>query len=308
MKIAVACATKRGFLFLQKLFTLEPNAEYIIFSFREEPIEPPFMDDIKNLALSYGALFYEAKQLGAEKWISLWKTEKIDLLFTVSWRFMIPKSVYTQPRLGTFIFHDSLLPEYRGFAPTVWSIVNGEDHTGVSLFAIAEEMDAGDLIDQTTVGIGPQETITEVMPRVTQVYLDMLEKDLPSLMKGKAPSNPQDHSKATFTCKRTIFDNKIHWGDPSQRILNLIRGVTHPYPGAYTFLKNQKFTIWSAEMIDHPHVYVGRVPGRVIEVKPDLGTVVLTSDGAILIKTIQLESEPETCASEILNSISMTLE
>ncbi len=308
MKIVVACAARRGLLFLEKLFSLEPKAEFEVFSFREEPIEPPFMDEIMNLTTIHGAQFHEAKQLGAEKWSSFWENDKIDLMFAVSWRYMIPKSVYTRSRLGTFVFHDSLLPEYRGFAPSVWAIVNGEDHTGVSLFAIADEMDAGDIIDQKAVSISTDETITELMPRVTKAYLEMLEKDLPILLAGNAKSHVQDHAKATFTCKRTLFDNKIRWTESSRNIFNLIRGVTHPYPGAYTFLKNQRLTIWSAELITHPHSYIGRIPGRVIETKPEIGSVVLTGDGALLLKTVQLEGEPETCAAEILNSIAMTLE
>ncbi len=176
------------------------------------------------------------------------------------------------------------------------------------MFAIAEEMDGGDLVDQRLVPIGPQDTITEVLPRVTHVYLDMLEKDLPVILKGNAKFTQQDHSKATFTCKRTLVDNKICWSDSSQTIFNLIRGVTHPYPGAYSFLKTQKLIIWSAELIPNPRKYIGRIPGRVIEVRPDLGVLVLTGDGVLLIKTVQLESEPEICAAEVINSISMTLE
>ena len=69
--------------------------------------------------------------------------EPVDLAFLVSWRFLLPKAIFQQPRLGTFVFHDSLLPAYRGFAPTVWVMINGQDHTGATLFEIAEEMDSG---------------------------------------------------------------------------------------------------------------------------------------------------------------------
>jgi methionyl-tRNA formyltransferase len=308
MKIVVACAAKRGLLFLEKLFSLEPAADYEIFSFREEAVEPPFMDEIRDCAHAHGASFHEAKQLGMQKLTSFWQNEKIDLMLVVGWRYMIPRAVFSKSRLGTYVFHDSPLPEYRGFAPSVWAIVNGEDHTGVTLFSITDEVDAGDIIDQQLIPITRTETITDLVPRVTKTYLDILEKNLPRLLKGDPKGSPQDNSKATFTCKRTLLDNRIKWSDPSQKIFNLIRGVTHPYPGAYSFLNNKKITVWSAELITNLRNYIGRIPGRIVEIKKNLGALILTGDGSILVKTIQLEGEQEICAAESLNSISMTLE
>lgn len=83
------------------------------------------------------------------------------------------------------------LPEYRGFSPTVWAIINGEDHTGVTLFKIAEEVDAGDIVDQERVPIGPDDTIAVVIERVTQTYLDLLERNLDGLINGTVRLYPK---------------------------------------------------------------------------------------------------------------------
>ncbi len=188
MRIALLCATRRGYRVLERLIRLRPDAELIVFSFREEAHEPPFLDDIQRLAEARGATFYEARQVGASKWTDFWTSTSIDLLLTVSWRYIIPREVYERARLGTFVLHDSLLPAYRGFAPTVWAIINGEDHTGVTLFEIAEGVDTGRIIAQQRVPIGADDTIADVMEHVTQTYLEVLAANLPRLLDA-----PQQH-------------------------------------------------------------------------------------------------------------------
>jgi methionyl-tRNA formyltransferase len=220
---------------------------------------------------------------------------------------MIPRNVYSRPRLGSFVFHDSLLPNYRGFSPTVWALINGEKQTGVSLFAISEGVDAGDIVDQRAVPIGPDSTIAEVMQQVTQTYIEMLETNIQPLIAGTAPRHPQDHSRATFTCKRTPQDNEIDWTLSTDTIYNLIRASGAPYPGAYTYLNGKKLMVWSAARLDSPQRYLGSIPGRVVEVRPWSGSVVLTGDGSLLLRQCQLEGTDIVCAADVLKRLSDTL-
>jgi methionyl-tRNA formyltransferase len=294
----VACATRRGCRFVEALADLAPEAELTVASFPEEPWEPRYFDDLREIAERRGGRFVAGRKLEALE---------ADLLFVVSWRYLIPREVYSRPRLGTFVFHDSLLPAYRGFSPTVWSIVNGEDHTGVTLFEISEEVDAGDVVDQQRVAIGPDQTIAEVLEAVTEVYLKLLARNLEPLLRGTAARRPQDHTRATYTCKRLPEDNRIDWSWPSARIYNLVRAVGAPYPGAYTFLKGRKLRVWEARRPAPEPRYVGAVPGRVVEVRRGEGTMVLTGDGALLLTRVQEEGGPVVCASEILDSPSRTL-
>lgn len=307
MRIALLCATRRGCLLLEKLSVLSPEAELVVFSFRETPWEPPFLDDIRRLTLDKGGLFQEARRVDDPEFVPFWESISIDLMLAVSWRYMIPAQVYRKPRMGTFVFHDSLLPEYRGFAPTVWAIINGEGCTGVTLFEIAEDVDSGDIVDQEEVPIGPDDKIGDVMPRVTQAYLTLLERNLNDLMNGTAPRQPQDHSRATYTCKWLPKDCEINWAMPSEGIYNLIRAVSAPYPGAYTYLAGRKVRVWEAQRLSGGRRYVGRVPGRVAEVRPGEGVVILTGDGSLLLTRLQLEDDEIVCASELIASVSQTL-
>src|SRR6266446_1145495 len=130
MRIVLLCATHRGLLLLQKLRQLAPEAQLTVFSFREAACEPPFFEAIRQQTLDFGGTFFEARRVGGEKWKSFWEATPVDLMLMASWRYLVPADVFTRPRLGTFVFHDSLLPAYRGFSPTSWAIINGEDHTG----------------------------------------------------------------------------------------------------------------------------------------------------------------------------------
>jgi methionyl-tRNA formyltransferase len=301
------CATKRGYLFLKKLTDMLPTAELMVFSFREESSEPPFLEDIRSLVLAKGGSFFESKRVDCPHLAQLWETTLLDLMFVVSWRYMIPASVYRLPRLGTYVFHDSLLPEYRGFSPTVWAIINGEDHTGVTLFRIADGVDEGDIVDQERLPIDSHETIATVLDRVTQVYLGLLERNLDRLLSANIILVPQDNNRATYTCKRVPEDNLIDWTLSTERIYNLIRAVTFPYPGAYTYVDGREMRIWSARELRDSKAYVGRVPGRIVEVCPGEGSVVLTGDGSILLEKVQIRGEEIVTAAEVLRKLSMNL-
>ena len=306
MRIALLCSTRRGYRFLETLRALQPDADLVVFSFREEPWEPAFLDDIQKFCDSKGVALHEARQVGAERWKEFWDSTEVDLMIAVNWRYMIPGSIYQRMRLGAFVFHDSLLPEYRGFSPTVWAILNGEDHTGVTLFEISEEVDSGDIVDQKRIPILPEETIRDVMEKVTDAYLELLRDHLHGLVQGTARRRPQDQSRATYTCKRLPEDNWIDWNSSSRKIFDLIRAVSAPYSGAYTYLNGKKLTVWSARILES-RSYAGRIPGRVVEVREGEGACVLTQDGLLLLTEVQLEGSAPCCASEILKSPGQTL-
>jgi len=306
-RITVLCATQRGVRFVERLTELVPDAALTVFSFREEAHEPPFLDQLKALTEARAGRFNEARQVGAAKWEAHWNDTPPGLLFMVSWRYLVPRAVYGQARLGAFAFHDSLLPAYRGFAPSVWAILNGDDHTGVTLFEVAEGVDTGPIVAQKRVPIDPGDTIADVLPRVTRTYLDVLNEQLPALLAGNAPRAAQDDRLATYTCRRIPDDNRIDWAMPAHTIFNLIRAVTAPYPGAFTAFNGRKLTVWGAQRLPDCPPYIGRIPGRIVEVRPGAGSVVLTGDGALLLTSVQVEGEPRRPASDVLASLSHTL-
>ena len=307
MHIVLLCATNRGLRFLKALIRLYDGCKITVFSFSEEPNEPRFFDAIRDSSLNAGATFIEARSLGNPRHQEFFEKNPIDLLLAVSWRYMVPPTIYQSARLGAYVFHDSLLPKYRGFSPTVWAIINGEDHTGVTLFKMSEAVDAGPVVDQKKIPIGPDDTIPTVLENVTLAYLELLEKNHRVLMDNTVTLQEQNHSLATYTCRRIADDNQINWSLSASKIFNLIRAVTAPYPGAYTFLNGRRIYIWAAERLRPTKKYIGNIPGRVVEVVADRGVIVLTGDEPLLVTLVQYEGDVITNAVNVLNRQTYTL-
>ena len=261
--VCVLAATERGRRVLERLLELAPNVRLTVFCFKEEDDEPPFYDNIKSLVLNVQGCFYTAKNVGLPRYEHVWEEiGAVDVLLCVSWRFMVPEQIYKQARIGSFVFHDSLLPAYRGFAPTVWSIVNGETKTGASLITMSSEVDAGDIISQKSVTIKPTDTIKEVMTAVTDTYIHILEQNLSSLLQNSFNRRPQVHAHATYTVKRVREDYLIDWTKSALECYNLVRASTTPYPGAFSYLDGKEHKILAADLRE-THRLIVDSPGRV---------------------------------------------
>lgn len=200
--------------------------------------------------------------------------------------------------------HFSLLPEYRGNAPLVWQLMNGESHAGVSLFQIAPGLDEGDIIGQASFPVSPDATIKDALEQAEQASCNLLAEHLPALIAGTAEHKPQDHSQATFCGLRVPEDGRIDWTWPAEKIHNFVRAQSHPYPGAFTQLPDGKTVhVWRTRV--HPRPYFG-VPGAVAERHPD-HVIITCGDGAILVSEAQIEGEAPTPTREIFTSLRMRL-
>lgn len=175
---------------------------------------------------------------------------KPDLIVVIGWYYMVPRRIRELAAKGCVGVHASLLPRYRGGAPLVWAMINGEKQSGVTLFHFADGVDDGDIVAQKQFPIEPTDTISEVLEKATQASIDIVEEYVPRLADGTAPRNPQDHSKATTVPQRSPSDGLIDWSWDPVRINNFIRAQTKPYPGAFTYVDDKRVTIWSADVTE----------------------------------------------------------
>jgi methionyl-tRNA formyltransferase len=195
---------------------------------------------------------------------------KPDLILSMYYRNMIPTRLLNLAPLGAYNMHGSFLPRYRGRAPLNWAIINGEDHTGVSLHVMVKEADAGEVVDQEKVFIGPEETAAAVLPRIREAAVKVLGRQLAGLLSGTAPRTPQDHSLATYFGKRTPEDGRIDWTKSAREIFNLVRALSQPFPGAFTDIliggKTARLMIWKA--VPLPATPGAIPPGQVLKILP----------------------------------------
>ena len=302
------CATRRGLRVLQRLRALLPDDRLDVVSFREEPHEPPFLDDIASFCATHCVAFREARRVEQESLGAFWDEAPIELLLAVSWRYIIDEGFLARPQRGAWVFHDSLLPKYRGFSPTVWAIMNGEQRIGVTLARMVAAVDAGPIADQERCAdLTAEDTIATVIPRIDKAYLALLERNIHGMLAGSIATSPQDHETASYGCRRVSADNEMVWSRPTRQLHNLVRAVSRPYPGAFTWFGGALLRVWAARVPEDAPCYTGRVPGRVVDVRPGEGIVVLTGDGSLLLTEVQLADGAPCCPSSIVTSVSTTL-
>jgi methionyl-tRNA formyltransferase len=244
----------------------------------------------------------------AEKHHIPWRTTDVNLpenialirkiapgfIFSFYYRNMIGQELLDIPGNGALNLHGSLLPRYRGRAPVNWAVINGESETGATLHYMVEKPDAGDMVDQEMVPILFTDTALDLFNKVTDAAVKVIGRSWPLLATGKARRTPMNLAAGSYFGGRKPADGLIDWTMGAVRIYNLIRGVTHPYPGAFTYLDGMKVTIWQAWPIDG-----SGAPGRVVSENPLL---VGTGEGLLEIRSLQIEGEGEVAAEEFTPS------
>jgi methionyl-tRNA formyltransferase len=202
-----------------------------------------------------------------------------ELVVVIGWYYMVPRTLRELASRGCVGIHASLLPKYRGGAPLVWAIINGEREAGVTLFHLSDGVDDGDVVAQRRFAIGATDTIADVLGHATVASLELVEEFVPLLLDGRAPRMPQDNSSATHVPQRSPADGRIDWRWEARRIADFVRAQTRPYPGAFTHLHGEQVHLWSAVAADVESR--GRRPGEVVDALPDGGFIVRCGTGLL---------------------------
>lgn len=217
-----------------------------------------------------------------------------DLIVTVAFGQLLPKSVLDLPSLGAINVHASLLPKLRGGAPLHWAVMGGERETGITTMFMARRLDAGDMILQRTTTIDSRETVGMLHDRLAPLGAALLGKTIALLAQGQAPRIPQDESHATYGPNISADDQRLNWDWPSVMLHNRVRGLD-PWPGAITSWRGSVLKIWALEPISG----IGE-PGEVLELRRGDGFIVGTGDGAVLVRQLQPAGKRRMLASEFI--------
>jgi methionyl-tRNA formyltransferase len=171
-----------------------------------------------------------------------------DFIFSFYYRAMIPLAVLALAPKGAFNLHGSLLPKYRGRAPTNWAVLHGETATGATLHEMLAKPDAGAIVDQSAVPILPDDTAEQVFEKVTVAAEQVMWRSLPSILRGAHARLPNDLAQGSYFSGRKPEDGRIDWSWPAARVYNLIRAVAPPYPGAFTEVGGERLIVAAARL------------------------------------------------------------
>ncbi|NSW58651.1 MAG: formyltransferase [Armatimonadetes bacterium] len=214
-----------------------------------------------------------------------------DIIFSFYYRHMLKRALLELAPMGALNLHGSYLPFYRGRCPVNWVLLHGESETGVTLHHMVEKPDAGDIVAQRKVAISFDDTALTLYAKMTRAAREMFAEVLPALAAGTAPRIPQDHSRATYFGGRRPQDGRFQWGDRATDIYNLVRAVTHPYPGAFAEMGGTKLTVWWCRPGSGMPCGVPPIPGMVLAVGED-GPRIATGEGWLELLSVQVGDGP----------------
>lgn len=257
---------------------------------------------VKKYAVANNLKVLQPVKLKDQLFLDELKSLNAELQVVVAFR-MLPVAVWDMPPKGTINLHASLLPQYRGAAPINWAILNGEVESGVTTFFLKHEIDTGDIIFSEKVSINESMTAGDLHDELMSIGSQLLVKTVDAIANDNYKEIPQssfDDTILKHAPKIYKEDCEIVWDDSTQRIFNLIRGMS-PYPTAFTTLNGKNLKVFKAEKeLVNPHKHPGEY-----ETDNKHYLKFATSDGFISIKELQLEGKKRMQIDEFLRGIKL---
>ena len=212
-----------------------------------------------------------------------------ELIFVVGWSQIVREPFLALAREGVFGMHPTLLPRHRGRAAIPWAILSGLARTGVTLFEIVDATaDSGAIVGQVVVEIEVDDTAETLFQRISDAHVELIREYVPQLLARSGPRLPQDPSRASSWPKRTPPDGIIDWETRAPYLYDWVRAQTRPYPGAFTFLGDEKVVVWRARPVDD--VDAAAPAGTIVAARPE-GPVVACGEGALLLEEVETRAD-----------------
>lgn len=244
----------------------------------------------------YKIPIFEVDDINQEGNVKKIKDLNPDVIFVIGWSFIVGDKILKIAKLGCIGQHPSLLPKHRGNAPIPWAIIMGLTKSGTTLLYLTDNVDAGDIIGQKEFKIDFNDYAEDVYNKALNATIDLYREVLSKLKNGTAQRVPQDHKRGNIMPRRQPRDGIIDWNKTPIFQYNWIRGLSNPYPGAFTYLNEDKIFIWKAIFLCHNEYdrrsYFSDIGGKVLDII-DKGLIVSTGDGAILLTRLQKEGQEE---------------
>ena len=226
-----------------------------------------------------------------------------ELILVIGYRKLFSQEILDIPEFGIIGLHASILPHLRGQAPLNWAIINGDLEAGITMFFMNRSIDSGDIIAQKKTKIQDGDNITNLKKRIDGLAVELIAENINSCIKGTVKRAKQP-IEGTYGCQRIPDDGKIDWSKSSRYIFNLIR-ASEPFYPAFTFCNSKKLFILEAELIEDK-IYYGAI-GQIAMTLKDGSVIVITGDGVLKIKKVQLGNELPVNAKIYLNSSKLRL-
>jgi methionyl-tRNA formyltransferase len=232
----------------------------LVFTHEDQAGEQRWFGSVAELAAAHGVRTVTPTQPAAPEWLEEIRRIHPDYLLAFYYRSMLPPQLLQLARWGALNMHGSLLPQYRGRAPVNWAIANGETRTGATLHYMVARPDAGPIVAQEAVAIGPNDHALAVSMAVAAAAAHILSSTLPAMALGPPPGRPMDLAAGSYFGGRTPEDGRIQPEWPGMRVHAMIRAVAPPFPGAYVAVGKRRVVFVSSRLTGEPARHADAAP------------------------------------------------
>ncbi len=250
---------------------------------------------VKQKAIDHGIEIMQPERIkGNLELIKKMESFKPDCIVVAAYGKILPLELLAIPRFGCINIHASLLPKYRGAAPIQWSIINGDEFTGICIMSMSEGLDTGDIlaVSMTTTA---KKTSTMLHEELALMGADLLIKTLDEIESGQIVRTKQNNDEATYApliSKQTGF---VDFHKSPSEIERLIRGL-NPWPSAFTEYQGETVKLWEAEDLNQSNE---KVPGTILRLSKS-GIEVSAGGGTLLIQKIQFPGKKPMLVKDYL--------
>jgi len=269
-----------------------------VFTYRDDPKENVWFDSAAELAASLNIPVFAPDNINHPIWVERIREMAPDILFSFYYRDIIRQPILDIPPKGCLNLHGSLLPAYRGRCPINWVLINGEKETGITLHYMTPRPDDGDIVAQKKIFISDDDTAKTLHEKASNATADLLVEILPKIKSNTAPRIPQNHSAASYYGGRRPEDGEIVWTKTAAEVRNLVRALTRPYPGAFSYLRDRKCLFWSVKETSHKQA--DKAPGTILSADP---LVIACGKGAVQAEFGQPESGIYMSAGQLVREM-----
>lgn len=248
---------------------------------------------VKMLANQSGIPVFQPTSFKSESVIHEFADLKPDIFIVAAYGFILPEVVLSIPHYGSVNIHASLLPRWRGAAPIQRCILAGDTESGITLMQMDAGLDTGDILQQSSFQLAPDETATSLHDKLSELASNMLLPFLDTLEKKEISPQKQNSASSTYAKKILKSESLMHFDCNAFELDRHVRGL-HPTPGVCVPFQNQLLKIRTLEIIGNPNQLP---PGTILNIDANSIHIACKENGVRLL-SVQLPNKNSTTGGE----------
>jgi methionyl-tRNA formyltransferase len=248
MKIIFFAKGRRGLMCLKRVVSERLNVSMVVLQTDDSLIE-----EFTDIANACGAEVFVPEDPNESSVLQALAMQEADVFVLAGYGLILKKQCIDLPKSHCINLHGGLLPEYRGSSPMNWALINNEPIIGISIIEVDQGIDTGAVLSEEQMEVDPNTTIVDVHDWANQQFPDMLVRVLQEIKKDDFTSRVQNEENACYYPRRFPDDGMVLWDQLSAiQVHNHIRGLTKPYPCAYTYYGKRQVRLVASRLSKTP--------------------------------------------------------